>query len=299
MENHNLDTPHSYPEVPYSHYYTSSSPVDGSTALLTDDERKNLRLKVNGRERKRMHDLNAALDGLRDVMPYAQGPSVRKLSKIATLLLAKNYILMLQSSIEEMKRLLAVTQPAVNQVQSAAYSVNPAAFTVNPAGHSVKSAGIHLDPSAFAVHPATRHLQSGVDIGMQHTAGDIMLQPLVQHNVLPRPIGQVPTSLMYVHTDRCGQALETISGFPVDYVCHRTKVKTVGNGHLDIKPDVSRDQKVSSGIDSSSSPDKSVRAKTDILRNSTGHRSVYGSRRPPSRHDVFSPYQRHERGNRN
>ena len=41
-----------------------------------------------------MHDLNDALDELRAVIPYAHGPSVRKLSKIATLLLAKNYILM-------------------------------------------------------------------------------------------------------------------------------------------------------------------------------------------------------------
>lgn len=40
-----------------------------------------------------MHDLNDALDELRSVIPYAHSPSVRKLSKIATLLLAKNYIL--------------------------------------------------------------------------------------------------------------------------------------------------------------------------------------------------------------
>lgn len=40
-------------------------------------------------------------------MPYAHGPSVRRLSKIATLLLAKNYILMLQQSVEELKRLVA------------------------------------------------------------------------------------------------------------------------------------------------------------------------------------------------
>ncbi|ELU17580.1 hypothetical protein CAPTEDRAFT_41307, partial [Capitella teleta] len=58
-------------------------------------ELQNLRLKINSRERKRMHDLNSALDSLREVMPYAHGPSVRKLSKIATLLLARNYILML------------------------------------------------------------------------------------------------------------------------------------------------------------------------------------------------------------
>lgn len=52
------------------------------------------RLSINARERRRMHDLNDALDDLRHVIPYAHSPSVRKLSKIATLLLAKNYILM-------------------------------------------------------------------------------------------------------------------------------------------------------------------------------------------------------------
>ena len=52
------------------------------------------RLSINARERRRMHDLNDAMDDLRSVIPYAHSPSVRKLSKIATLLLAKNYILM-------------------------------------------------------------------------------------------------------------------------------------------------------------------------------------------------------------
>ncbi len=55
---------------------------------------KMARLSINARERRRMHDLNDALDDLRHVIPYAHSPSVRKLSKIATLLLAKNYILM-------------------------------------------------------------------------------------------------------------------------------------------------------------------------------------------------------------
>lgn len=55
---------------------------------------KSVRLNINARERRRMHDLNDALDELRSVIPYAHSPSVRKLSKIATLLLAKNYILM-------------------------------------------------------------------------------------------------------------------------------------------------------------------------------------------------------------
>jgi len=62
--------------------------------LVLQVEPKLVRLGINARERRRMHDLNDALDELRAVIPYAHGPSVRKLSKIATLLLAKNYILM-------------------------------------------------------------------------------------------------------------------------------------------------------------------------------------------------------------
>lgn len=65
-----------------------------------------LRLRINTRERRRMHDLNSALDALRAVMPYAYGPSVRRMSKIATLLLAKNYILTLTSSLQEMRKLV-------------------------------------------------------------------------------------------------------------------------------------------------------------------------------------------------
>lgn len=61
----------------------------------TVDDLTDLRLKINSRERKRMHDLNSALDSLREVIPYARNPSVRKLSKMATLLLARNYIVML------------------------------------------------------------------------------------------------------------------------------------------------------------------------------------------------------------
>jgi hypothetical protein len=55
-----------------------------------------------------MHDLNDALDELRGVIPYAHSPSVRKLSKIATLLLAKNYILMQANALDELRRLIAV-----------------------------------------------------------------------------------------------------------------------------------------------------------------------------------------------
>ncbi|OCT62491.1 class E basic helix-loop-helix protein 23 [Xenopus laevis] len=84
-------------------------------------ERRSLRLSINARERRRMHDLNDALDGLRSVIPYAHSPSVRKLSKIATLLLAKNYILMQAQALEEMRRLVAF----LNQGQSLSSSLAP------------------------------------------------------------------------------------------------------------------------------------------------------------------------------
>ncbi|XP_048345763.1 oligodendrocyte transcription factor 3 [Sphaerodactylus townsendi] len=105
---------------------------------LNEQDLQQLRLKINGRERKRMHDLNLAMDGLREVMPYAHGPSVRKLSKIATLLLARNYILMLTSSLEEMKRLVGDI-----------YGGHHSAFHCGTVAHSAAHPG---HPGA-AVHP--------------------------------------------------------------------------------------------------------------------------------------------------
>ncbi|KAM6985297.1 oligodendrocyte transcription factor 1 [Aplochiton taeniatus] len=88
---------------------------------LSPEEQQDLRRKINSRERKRMQDLNVAMDALREVMvPYASSPSApsathshlpgappgRRLSKISTLVLARNYILLLGSSLQEMRRLL-------------------------------------------------------------------------------------------------------------------------------------------------------------------------------------------------
>ncbi|MBN3309287.1 oligodendrocyte transcription factor 3 [Amia ocellicauda] len=107
----------------------------------SEQEMQQLRLKINGRERKRMHDLNLAMDGLREVMPYAHGPSVRKLSKIATLLLARNYILMLTSSLDEMKRL-------VGEI----YGGHHSAFHCGSVGHGGSHTG-HGGNPAHQVHP--------------------------------------------------------------------------------------------------------------------------------------------------
>ncbi|XP_075684425.1 class E basic helix-loop-helix protein 22 [Rhinoderma darwinii] len=100
-------------------------------------EQKALRLNINARERRRMHDLNDALDELRAVIPYAHSPSVRKLSKIATLLLAKNYILMQAQALEEMRRLVAY----LNQGQAISAA-------------SIPSSAAAAAAAAAALHPA-------------------------------------------------------------------------------------------------------------------------------------------------
>uniref|UniRef100_A0A8B9J3N8 Oligodendrocyte lineage transcription factor 2 n=1 Tax=Astyanax mexicanus TaxID=7994 RepID=A0A8B9J3N8_ASTMX len=121
--------------------------ADLDRKLLSENELQNIRLKINSRERKRMHDLNIAMDGLREVMPYAHGPSVRKLSKIATLLLARNYILMLSNSLEEMKRL-------VSEIYAGAAGHHPA-FHPSACGALAHAAPLPAHPVAsHAVHHA-------------------------------------------------------------------------------------------------------------------------------------------------
>ncbi|VIO93482.1 BETA3 protein, putative [Brugia malayi] len=83
------------------------------------------RLNINLRERCRMHDLNEAFDDLRVILPYANGTSVRKLSKIATLLLAKNHILMQASAIEEMRRIIHHLQQQLLNISFSSSDMRP------------------------------------------------------------------------------------------------------------------------------------------------------------------------------
>ncbi|XDV49105.1 hypothetical protein PO909_018418 [Leuciscus waleckii] len=67
----------------------------------TNKKQRALRLLVNTRERKRMHDLSDALDDLRAVIPYTPKQN------------AKNHILMQARALKEMRRIveqLNVTQ---------------------------------------------------------------------------------------------------------------------------------------------------------------------------------------------
>ncbi|CAH8561402.1 unnamed protein product [Heterobilharzia americana] len=106
--NHNLHYSNSHSRNGSRHHYHQSH----------HHHQRNARLSINARERRRMHDLNDALDDLRSVIPYAHSPSVRKLSKIATLLLAKNYILMQANAIDELYKLIMYLNSQIQKPDS-------------------------------------------------------------------------------------------------------------------------------------------------------------------------------------
>ena len=120
---------------------------------LSSAEITELRSKINSRERKRMHDLNVALDSLREVMPHVRGPSVRKLSKIATLTLARNYIQSLSKTVEEMKQLVdeiykSGSHGMANKPAQILGQYSPAPLTL-PSSHIPPSLVSNRDPPMF------------------------------------------------------------------------------------------------------------------------------------------------------
>lgn len=114
----------------------------------TGSSRKNrqgkaVRLSINARERRRMHDLNDALDELRSVIPYAHSPSVRKLSKIATLLLAKNYIMMQANALDELRRVVTY----MNQTTGLSIPASVTSMMTNPPGSNLVSGASSSPPA--------------------------------------------------------------------------------------------------------------------------------------------------------
>ncbi len=132
---------------------------------------KAVRLSINARERRRMHDLNDALDELRSVIPYAHSPSVRKLSKIATLLLAKNYIMMQANALDELRRVVTY----MNQTTGLSIPASVTAMMTNPPGSNLNAAGaasggssspqstaVALGPSSASPLPQSEPLCNGM-----------------------------------------------------------------------------------------------------------------------------------------
>jgi Helix-loop-helix DNA-binding domain len=85
-----------------------------STGSISARERTLRRIESNERERQRMHSLNDAFESLREVIPHlwghpqgvasaSKGRGQRRLSKIETLTLAKNYIKALTNVVCELR----------------------------------------------------------------------------------------------------------------------------------------------------------------------------------------------------
>ena len=132
---------------------------------LSPDSKEEIRLRVNSRERQRMHDINGALDALRQVMPYHHGPAVKKLSKMSTLLLARNYIVLLSRTLEELRRMVAGVYghqaPLTSLPQPPAARPCPAAPTLPglPLPHHAQLLSQGLPPDLDLCIPAVQQTQ--------------------------------------------------------------------------------------------------------------------------------------------
>lgn len=129
---------------------------------------EDVRLRVNSRERQRMHDLNSALDGLRQALPYSHGPSVKKISKMATLVLARNYIVMLNKSLDEMKKL--VTEMSMKQASQPPQVATPVSQT-----SSASSERLSISTAAIPTYSSNKMASLPV------FSGDIQKVPTISH----------------------------------------------------------------------------------------------------------------------
>lgn len=154
---------------------------------------EDVRLRVNGRERQRMHDLNSALDSLRQTLPYSHGPSVKKISKMATLVLARNYIVMLNKSLDEMKKL--VTEMSMKQTQPTSVPATPAVTSERLSSAAVPTMTV---PSITPIAPYSTHAH-GTSGSWQPTSSTnihkhISAYPYMHPFYMPYKLSPVPTS---------------------------------------------------------------------------------------------------------
>uniref|UniRef100_A0A914P700 BHLH domain-containing protein n=1 Tax=Panagrolaimus davidi TaxID=227884 RepID=A0A914P700_9BILA len=70
-------------------------------------EQDRLRQCINSRERKRMHNLNSALDQLRNSLPNSKNPATKKLSKINTIVTASEWIVRLMQENDMLRKKLS------------------------------------------------------------------------------------------------------------------------------------------------------------------------------------------------
>ncbi|XP_028582888.2 oligodendrocyte transcription factor 1 [Podarcis muralis] len=144
----------------------AAAPAAGVTPKSDQkSEQQQLRRKINSRERKRMQDLNLAMDALREViLPYSaahcQSSPGRKLSKIATLLLARNYILLLGSSLQELRRILGEMSGSGPRLLLAGLPLFATAAAPGPVLLTPGAVNAHHH---HAPHPASKYLSVALE----------------------------------------------------------------------------------------------------------------------------------------
>ncbi|KAM8961377.1 class A basic helix-loop-helix protein 15 [Pelodytes ibericus] len=102
------------------------------------------RLESNERERQRMHKLNNAFQALREVIPHVRAE--KKLSKIETLTLAKNYINTLTATI------LNLTSGCLPDVQDASADIGGKLYQHYQQQHGDEDSEEHLEKYSTQIH---------------------------------------------------------------------------------------------------------------------------------------------------
>ncbi|XP_033644360.1 neurogenin-3-like [Asterias rubens] len=124
--------------------------------------RRHRRMKANDRERNRMHMLNHALDGLREVLP--KFPDDTKLTKIETLRFAHNYIW----ALSEMLKMVDTNGEGA--------PIMPPSLTLNP-GSSSSSSDDELSSDLPSCNALQHHSSVGDQSPISSATGSSPLMP--------------------------------------------------------------------------------------------------------------------------
>uniref|UniRef100_W5N0P0 Neurogenin 1 n=2 Tax=Lepisosteus oculatus TaxID=7918 RepID=W5N0P0_LEPOC len=136
----------------------------GKSEVAVHVVKKNRRMKANDRERNRMHNLNDALDKLRNVLPAF--PDDTKLTKIETLRFAHNYIWALSETIriadqcQEKSRDPSLMLPGMGRVADAPSPGSDAFSWLSSASTSSSPSYCTSNPSSPAVSEDYGFLQA-------------------------------------------------------------------------------------------------------------------------------------------
>lgn len=159
--------------------------------------RRHRRMKANDRERNRMHSLNEALDGLREVLP--KFPDETKLTKIETLRFAHNYIW----ALTEMLKMVDDQQQSCSFAPEVTNTVpnNPSCLVNSTLPLSTQALHLSQNPPPSLVSITPTHRSSCQQVATTMTAPPFWKSPELEnftyssHRSLtfdPRPISNNP-----------------------------------------------------------------------------------------------------------